>query len=228
MGKIYFKSKSAEDWKAHLADPGKQWKAGYSAKTLARCWDAADGLPPEIAAAIRSHEDIRATSPELLIGLPEWKVPLDGGRRDSQNDVFALVRCGDSVMALMIEGKVDEAFGPTLGEWLVDASDGKRVRLAQICQLLALPAEPPAQIRYQLLHRAASAVIEARRFGTPAAAMIVHSFSATRRWFEDFVAFAALFGIKPEPDALLRADAAAAPSLYFGWASGDPRFLKDD
>ncbi|BCH05057.1 hypothetical protein MesoLj131b_70560 (plasmid) [Mesorhizobium sp. 131-2-5] len=45
-------------------------------------------MPDEIAQMF----DVPA---ELLLALPEHKVPFDGGNRDSQNDVFALIRFGD-------------------------------------------------------------------------------------------------------------------------------------
>ncbi len=54
----------------------------------------------------------------------------------------------------------------------------------------------PGAIRYQLLHRAASAIIEAKRFGAPHAIMLVHSFSQTHEWFADYAAFAKLLGVE--------------------------------
>jgi hypothetical protein len=111
-----------------------------------------------------------------LLALPEHKVPLPGGATQSHHDVFALVRHADQTCAAMIEGKVDEPFDKTVSEWLADPSEGKQIRLQYICDLLGLIDEPPLHLRYQLLHRTASALIEARRFKTDEAAMIVHSF----------------------------------------------------
>ena len=81
------------------------------------------------------------------------------------------------------------------------------------------------KISYQLLQRTAAAVIEARRFKTDAAAMIVHSFSATGKWFDAFARFAALFGARPERDRLLPVGLDGTLPLFLGWASGDQRFL---
>lgn len=78
----------------------------------------------------------------------------------------------------------------------------------------------PPSIHYQLLHRTASALIEAERFKTDAAAMIVHSFSPSRKWFPAFAAFCAMFGVEPQPDCLLRARTNTDRPLFFGWASG--------
>ncbi|MER8438340.1 hypothetical protein NKH36_00055 [Mesorhizobium sp. M1312] len=218
MTKIYFPSQGADDWRRLLADPVKHWRSGYSAMCLAECWENAGGLPPEIARLLTAI----GSAPELLVALPEHKVPLPGARRgDSQNDLFALIRAGGQTVALTIEGKVDEPFDQPLGMWLANASDGKRERLAFVCDLLGLTQPLPDNIRYQLLHRTASAVIEARRFKTDAAAMIVHSFSPTRRWFEDYAAFVTLFGAIAGPDQLVRLHPEGTPRLYVGWASGE-------
>jgi hypothetical protein len=186
MGAIFIPSAGPDAWKQFLAKPDLHWAVGYSARTLAHSWEAAQGLPPEVVALLEPL----VGETELLLAIPEHKVPLPGGARESQSDVFALIRSAKQTIACAIEGKVDEAFGPTLQEWLAAASPGKLERLAFIRQALGLPPELDGSIRYQLLHRTASAVIEAERFMTSAAAMIVHSFSPQRRWFEDFRAFA--------------------------------------
>jgi hypothetical protein len=73
---------------------------------------------------------------------------------------------------------VDEPFAQLLGDWLVNASPGKLTRLAFLCNVLGLEERTlPHDIYYQLLHRTASAVIEAKRFKTDLAVMLVHSFS---------------------------------------------------
>ena len=222
MTKIYFPSDGLAGWQRLLADPEKHWRAGYSAMTLATCWEAAQGLPREIATMVG---DIGQPL-ELLLALPEHKVPLRGSNRgDSQSDVFALVRSGEQTIAITVEGKVDEAFGRPLGEWLTDASDAKKERLASICDLLGLTDPPPGDVYYQLLHRTAAAIIEARRFNTDAACMIVHSFSPTGKWFDAFERFVSLFGIEAGKDRLMAVRPSGSPPLYVGWATGDPHFL---
>ncbi len=221
--RIYLPSRGAEDWRALLADPKKHWRSGFSAMTLARCWEAADGLPPEIAAMFAEF----GAKPELLVGLPEHKVPLPGSNRgDSQSDLFAIVRVGDKTIAATIEGKVDEAFDKTLANWLVNASPGKRERLAYMCDLLGLTQPLPGDVYYQLIHRTAAAVIEARRFKTDAACMIVHSFSPTGKWFDAFERFAAMLGVPAKLGKLLHVRPNDVLPLYIGWAAGDPRFLE--
>lgn len=217
MSKILVPTRGLSDWKRLLADPEKHWRAGFSAMAAARSWEAADGLPVEIAG-------ILGPDAELLFALPEHKVPLPGGRRESQCDVFALVRAAGRTVALAVEAKVNEPFDRTLGDWLADGSAGKRRRLAAICDLLGCP-EPPPDLRYQLFHRTAAAVIEADRMNAGAAAMIVQSFSPEHRWFEDFASFCAFLDLDAARSAPLVRRLPDGRDLILGWATGDPRHL---
>lgn len=219
MSRFYAPSTGPSSWQALLAEPERQWAVGYSARTLAHAWEAANGLPPEVASLV---EPVWGRT-DLLIGLPEHKVPLPGGRRESQSDLFTLLRTDQGLAACTIEGKVDEPFGPTLDEWLVGSSAGKRERLAFLLAQLGL-SEVPGSIRYQLLHRTVSAIIEAKRFSASATGMIVHSFSPEGRWFHDFAAFLALFGVDAKRDRAVQVTALAGLPLLLGWATGDQRF----
>jgi len=218
MTKIYVPSSGPSAWQALLADPDKHWRTGFSARTLAHCWERANGIPAEVAALFDGPA-------ELLLAIPEHKVSLPGGTRDSQNDVFALLRCGAETWAAAIEGKVNEAFGPTVGEWLAGSSEGKRTRMAFLCETLGLDQTPPPEIRYQLLHRTASALIEASRFKTDGAAMIVHSFSQERAWFSDFAAFVSLFRVPLDHSHRAVVPIKSGRKLLLGWATGAPEFL---
>jgi len=141
-GKVMIPTQGADDWRRFLAKPDLHWATGYSARTLAHAWEAYPGLPPEIAALTEA-----AFGPgELLFAIPEHKTPLPGGHRESQSDVFALVRHSDGLATYTIEGKVDEPFGPTVGEWLVEPSPGKTERLAYIAGLLGIEEVPPTCI----------------------------------------------------------------------------------
>jgi hypothetical protein len=223
MNRIYLPSEGPAGWQRLLGDPVKHWRAGYSAMTLANCWEAASGLPPEIARILAQL----GPDPELLVALPEHKVPLPGSSRgDSQSDLFALARAGDRTIAITIEGKVEESFDKPLGEWLANASTGKKERLTHICELLGLRQPLPTDVYYQLLHRTAAAVIEAKRFKTDAACMMVHSFSRTGKWFDAFARFVKLFGVVAERERLLAIQPNASPPLYVAWAAGDPKFLE--
>ena len=192
--------------------------------TLARSWEAAAGLPPEVRAMFDASQELGGVEPLLII--PEYKVSLPGGRRDSQTDVFVLARRTQSLVAIAVEGKVDEAFGPTVAERRVDNSAGVTERLSAISECLGL-SDVPGTVRYQLLHRTASAVLAARQFCADTAVMLVHSFSPTDRWFEDFSTFARLFGAKPRIGELATVGRCSGVSLSIGWCKGDQRFRAD-
>jgi hypothetical protein len=110
-------------------------------------------------------------------------------------------------------------------EWLANASRGKIERLHYLCGQLGLNLSLPSGIRYQMLHRAASAVIEAKRFTADHAVMLVHSFSQADEWFEDYTAFVALFGASASINTLVSVGACAGISLHFAWVRGDKQFL---
>lgn len=218
IAKILIPTLGPDDWQRFLADPEKQWKRGYSAMAAALSWEAANGVPSEIA-------ELLGGSLELLLAIPEHKVALPGGRRESQCDVFALVRDLNETMAIAVEAKVNEPFGPTVGEWMVNASKGKVERMRFICELLGLNEPPTGELRYQLFHRTAAAVLEANRFKTDRAAMIVQSFSQEHRWLEDFQAFTDLFGLQAKPGQALVYYLPSGMPLTLGWAVGSEEFL---
>jgi hypothetical protein len=225
MARIFTATNTADDWKPLLAEPDKQWKTGYSARALAYCWQDADGFPQSVRwvfdeSGIEAFEDI-----QMLLGIPEHQVPLPGGTRPSQTDLWVLARSKAGLISIAVEGKVSEPFGPTVGDWLKDASPGKLERLEFLRDLLGVPDPVPEDVRYQLLHRTASAIIEAKRFHASHAVMLVHSFSQTHEWFEDFERFARLFGVPVKPNRVVPVADRDGVMLHLGWASGHQRFL---
>lgn len=220
MKRIYVPSTSSEDWRQFLADPQKQWRSGYSARELAECWESVDGFPASFKTMLAGSEFPALRKLDLILAIPEHKVDLPGGGRPSQNDLFVLAKAADGeLVSIMIEGKVAEPFGSTLETWLMNASDGKRARLKFLCEALGLAQEPPGQIRYQLLHRAVSAVLEARRFNARYAMMIVHSFSPEKAWFADYAAFVGLFGVSTRPGRLVELPGVPTVRLFAAWVS---------
>jgi hypothetical protein len=226
MNKIFIPSTKPDDWQALLAEPQKQWRTGYSARSMAYCWEAAIDFPPEITALLANSGHEAFEQVELLLAIPEYKVALPGGGRPSQNDVFALGKDKHGqLISMAVEGKVQEPFGKTLEEWDPTSSPGKQERLAFLLDTLALPANLPGEIRYQLLHRTASAIIEAHRFNASAAMMVVHSFSQEDHWFEDYQAFLRLFNQEASVGQLVQLNEKDGVKLYAGWARGDEKFL---
>lgn len=223
MSRIFVPSKGADDWKNLLAELDKHWARGYSARTLAHCWVEADGFPLEIHRVLSQHPALDPIEPLLIF--PEWKVSLVGGSRPSQNDIWVLAKSQNGLVSIAVEGKVEEPFDKTLGEWRADVSRGKEARLSYLMEILGLSEPVPDSIRYQLLHRAVSAVIEAERFVAHDEVMLVHSFSPTNQWFDDFAAFVSLLGRKAEVDHLVTAVVSKGMPLHLGWVHGGERYL---
>ncbi len=220
MSQIYLPASSAEQWAAFLAEPVKQWRQGYSARTLAYAWQEAHGFPAEVGSILTS---VFPTA-ELLLALPEHKVPLPGGTRSSQNDIWVLARSDHQLISMAVEGKVSEPFGPTVQEWQAESSPGKVKRLAYLLSLLGLSSIPDTT-RYQLLHRTASAIIEAQRFNAAHAVMLVHSFSPSSEWFQDYAAFVALMGGSAAADKMIPVGSPSGVSLHLAWVRGNAHYL---
>lgn len=223
MGIIYKPTSNAECWREFLADPDKQWKTGYSARSMANAWESYNGIPNRIRDALSVISD----DIEPLLVIPEYKVAMPGQGADSQNDAFLLARLGDKTAAIMIEGKVNESFGPTLGEWLKNASENKQYRIKSISEILGVSDSPNPELRYQLFHRTTSAILTARRFKTDLAIMLVHSFSQDHVWFDDYARFAKTLGIEdPVRGHAQKWLGTNAIPLYLGWVTGEARFLE--
>src|SRR6185295_10357912 len=113
-------------------------------------------------------------------------VPLPGGSRASQNDIFVLAKSSAGPVSIMVEGKVSESFGPTIAEWQLKAGPGKDERLSFLLEKLGLQSKLEDSTRYQLIHRAVSAVITGEQFRAVAAVLLVHSFSENRAGWPDY------------------------------------------
>ncbi len=225
MTRIHIPAEGPDDWKRFLAKPDRQWRKGYSARALAYCWHEAEGFPADVHSVFSDSGVELFEQLEPLLILPEHKVPLPGGRRPSQNDIWVLARSGDDLVSIAVEGKVDEAFGRPLGQWLVEASSGKRERLDFLISELGLSARPPEGTRYQLMHRTASAIIEAKRFTARHAMMLVHSFSQTDEGFDDYAFFVSLFDGEGAVNQITRVGRRGDVDLYFAWVRGDERYV---
>ena len=174
----------------YLSKRERDWKKGYSALELVHSWVNAGDIP----ATVRSVLD---TCPEyagahLVEGLFERDVDLRTRGHRSQTDLLAYVKLSHGNAVIAVEGKVEESFGPYVALW--NDSPGKLRRLQTLCISLGLRVADVADIRYQLLHRTASAIYEAQRYRTKWALMLVQSFSRTDASFGDFQPFAQLMG----------------------------------
>jgi hypothetical protein len=219
MSRFFVTPDSADGWREGLAAP-THWRPGYSAHSLAHTWHHADGFPERVRAAFAGSP---LGSLEFVVGIPEYEVALPGGRRASQTDLFVLARTADGrKVALAVEGKAEEPFGDScVAEWRREASSGKRERLARLLDVLELADdERVAKLRYQLLHRTASALLEASRLHAPIACMLVHSFSPTQRWRREFEAFVSVLGgQRLEGNGVAPCGVRSGHELFVGWVS---------
>ena len=228
MTKIYMPANAPEDWQSLLADPAKHWRTGYSAKELAYAWmEDPNDFPRSVRSVFASSQFEVFRTIEMLLAFPEYETPLPYGRRASQSDVFVLAKGIGNLVSITVEGKVSEPFDKVVSEWTDPPPSRKGERLQYLCDCLGLLPVDVDSIRYQLLHRTVSALIEADKFGASHALMMIHSFSQINEWFDDFEQFVALFGARAEVDSIVYAPRhrSVPPrftgvDLYLGWVRG--------
>ncbi|MBF0190046.1 MAG: hypothetical protein HQL99_02730 [Magnetococcales bacterium] len=78
-------------------------------------------------------------------------------------------------------------------------------------------------IRYLLLHRTASALIEAERFEASSAVVLIHSFSQSNKHFEDFNTF--LDPFNKQTNNVVYVGKRKDIDLYLAWVTEEPEFL---
>lgn len=225
MTNFFGPADQANDWQQLLAKPTLHWKTGYSAKSLAYSWTEAQGFPAEVADTLSRSKVPAISNLRFVMGFPEYDVPLPGGRRPSQNDVFVLANGPCGLVTMAVEGKVSEPFDQIIGERFADPTPGQTERLTYLKQLLQLPNDID-HIRYQLLHRSASAIIEAQRFGASHAVMLVHSFSQALEHFSDYQNFAQLFSTDVSPNSVHEVAYLDGVHFYLGWVVGNKEYLQ--
>ncbi|WP_372456119.1 DUF6946 family protein [Priestia aryabhattai] len=224
-------SKGPENWGELLVNKIEQFKSGYSARTLACCWENQQGFPPEVKSTFLDSNIELFKNVELLLGLPEYKVSLPGGSRASQNDIFVLAKglLQEQLITIAVEGKVNEDFGRTIGKRLgLEPSSGLRKRVQFLIETLGLESFSAVDIsglRYQLLHRSVSAILLAKKFVAPNTLMLIHSFSEIDKGFVDYEKFSFLFGLKAIKNQIIGPIHLNGIDLYFGWVQGDQKFL---
>ena len=229
MKRIFVPTQSGTDWQRLLGKPKLHWKMGRSAMSAAACWEEeTPNLPQDILRVLEQSNDAALVNLELLAAIPEWEVELPGGRRPSQTDVLAIVRNENSLAILGVEAKVDETFGPTIGERRADCSEGQVERIAYLEKELGCAKPLPDTVRYQLLHRSVSALLTARAFHAPVAVMLVHSFCQSSTWREDFVAFCSELSCKQLTADLFEVPLVSDRRLLLGWCKGDACYLGMD
>lgn len=228
MQRLYVPTLGPTDWRRLLVDPANQSEPKHSALEMAVCWESARlstrGLPNEVAAALDASPDLYGAS--LVIKLPEHAVAIDSGGRPSHNDLWALLRADRGFISLAVEAKAGEPLDDLVVNWLAKANlrSAKPARLAGLLSQLGIAGAEVGHLRYQLLHRTVSALLEAVRFRTEIAAILVHSFNrkADDESWADFRRFGDVLGASVTEGRFVRASAVTNVPLYLGWLSSAP------
>jgi hypothetical protein len=200
---------------------GGKWKSGRSAHALAHTWFGATSFPSDVQRSFSRTEAFVGLEP--LVGLVEHEVALRGRGPASHNDLLVIARkpAGGTVV-VAVEAKVDEGFGTEdVEHWLAAGGANRAARLAFLTDVLALTDSTAlGGVAYQLVHRTASALIEAGRFEAGDAVMLVHSFGDRRSSFDEYSRFAEAMGVAAPPeDAVVRARRLRGIDLWLGWVS---------
>jgi hypothetical protein len=233
MNRLFIPTLGPTDWRRLLADPQKHWERNRSALEMAVSWEAARktarGLPAEVEAFLDGHQATR--SAQLLMGIPEHQVEFVGGGHASQNDLWALLGTNTGVISMSVEAKAGESLGEYVKDWLPkpDEKSRKPERLEDLKRYLGLVGMDLGTIRYQLLHRTASALKEAERFRASAALMLIQSFSKQldEGSLRDYRVFAQLMEAPGATDnRIVQAMRPTKVPLYLGWVSCEPANLQ--
>jgi hypothetical protein len=207
-----------EDVIPHLGKP-THWKQGRSAKAVADTWFHANDIPARVRAVVDQAPEL--TGAELIDAWLERCTDL-GDRRGSasQTDLLAVLGIKDELAIMAVEAKMTESFGQLVSEWIGNGSEGKEDRLQKLCDLLGLDRASVGDLRYQLFHRTAAAILEARRYRARKAVLMVHSFCEEATGLSDFLAFFERMGVKGcGRDALSEPAYIGDIVLWAGWAS---------
>ncbi len=194
------------------------WKRGRSAYETSYSWLKARGIPRKVGALLDTAPEWR--SAELVAGFFEHATPLDTQTGPSYTDLLAVCALENGLGALAVEGKAGETFGQLVDEW--EDSEGKISRYAWACAMFGVNPSECRRFRWQLFHRAASAVLEAKRFRAHHAMMLVHDFSGVCSSAPDFMAFAEKVGfVGAATDGLSAPKLVDGVSLRLGWVCDD-------
>ena len=225
--------------------PKKHRKKNHSAWAVAHSWYCAEGLPPEIC-------DILNCDPKLLRMEPEGAVALPGSGRPSSCDVFACIEIYGQEYVMVVEAKVAENFGKTIQDWYDDSkspasAENREYRITKICEKLGIEYNESQHkdFRYELFHKAFSALNSAEFWNAKGAIMLVQSFCPKRTGFDEFRKFFSLFecrshmplgvartlyatpvrevqldkGTPPAPDKLYKIKTPSGTPLFLGWVT---------
>ncbi|MGH9503793.1 MAG: DUF6946 family protein [Terriglobales bacterium] len=214
-----------EDIIPYLVAQEYHWAEGYSAYELSYRWIESGSIPDSVDLVLRQSPPLRGMN--LIEGFFEYQVGLNTRGHASQTDLMAFVDTQEGPAVLAVEGKVRESFGLSIRTW--NKTPGKDDRIWFLCDLLGLFHDDLAclNVKYQLVHRTASAVLEAQRRGIHRAVMLVHSFGPSNSRFRDLHCFSDLLGIAVKaPGQVSDFKTVGGVELGFAWVSDPLRSLR--
>lgn len=200
----YKRLANVEDWRGLAGDD--KWVPTRSAYELAHCWHESGGLPEPIVTTLNAsgHEILSGLSVDLC--LVEKPVFLDTKVAPSMTDLMAYAHNskGDPIV-IAVEGKADEPFASQVWLWIRGDKKNTTIttalrrtrlhRLEFLSKHLSIPILPDSTLRYQLLHRTVSVILEAQLHGAIAALVLVHAFGPDApENIADFSSFLAALG----------------------------------
>jgi hypothetical protein len=228
MGYFHIPIEKPEEIIPRLGKQELHWKKGRSAYELSSLWMKAGGLPPSVRAVIEQAPEWQGA--KFLEGIFERETKLPGKGRPSQTDLLAILELKDGNAILGVEGKVDEAFGPLVSDWLAAPGNANRTdRLVGLCATLGADINTIGGFYYQLFHRTCASIYEAKRFGFRRAIMLVHSFAETVNssnspaWFADFGKFSVAIGMPvSSPGSISAPKTCDGIEVRLAWVSDKP------
>jgi len=218
---LFIQSDGPSDWKKKLSNQNRQWKRGKSAFEAAISWENASrsiyGLPTRIRNRLKNVTELKDAT--LLLGIIEHKVSLKSSGHSSQSDLWGLLKTNIGLVSMSVEAKAGEPFGQNIEQWLNKdkKKSGRQKRLEFLREVLMIEHKIPSDIKYQLIHRTASAILEAERFKTKAALMVVQSFLPDAKALDDFRKFSNLMGAEIGKNEIRQVKRICGIPLFLCW-----------
>lgn len=202
---------------------------------LAKAWfrTGQPAVPEELLSLLRSHGLTRNLIIDL--GMPECVTELAKFPGENRNSDMILVGRSDGrPVVVAVEAKADEEFGPVIGAYCdskahTASNVPKRVQ-GLLTALLGADRRFAEchELRYQLVHGCAAALIEAKHHGADMAVFVVHEFltgpglraKRVRRSARDWDAFLRMFDGARSPTQV---GGLAGPFLVPGGGRVPPR-----
>jgi hypothetical protein len=224
MNRLYVPSLGPTDWQRRvLTKRSRPSQARYAAFQLAIEWEAARntdrGLPSYIGKALDAVPEL--TGAKLVFGIPghyvEWVVIPNEPENDLQNDLWAMLQVKGKCISMTVGAETDEKRELSIGKW-----EKKNRRqpglLLYLTAVLGIEGRNVNHLKYQLLHQAASAILEAERLSAKFAVSFVQCFEPDpRSSWDAYRAFAHVLGIPNSTPKVTLANVETSVPLYIGW-----------